>query len=504
MSAKRDDLFQLIQSMSKSEKRYFKMESKKAGNKTSNHIKLFDAINNLEEYDEEILKKKLKKEKFIDHLSAEKRYLYQAVLRSIRNYRGDQSTFAQIKTMVIDANYLLERSLHDQAAKILDKAAKLAAKIDDSVSLLEINLTRQEFSRNYKKKEHQQEIEALMKDKDEIVELLLTKLEIRDIYNKIGSVASANNKVLILDLISGKESFLEDAQYLDSFFVKLWRYGIMAHYYKSYGDLEKLSEIRSNLVALWNQYPDIKEELHYKYLLHLSNIISSNFALNQMDLAFKYLQILENEEPKNSYERIFIFERVAIKKLIYFMSTGNFDKALSLVPFIESALEEYPMRASSSIAIKSNISILFFCIEEFHSCLFWSNKIINTTKTNIRVDIQRTNRLRAIIAQIEMDEDNDIIDNICRSTKRYLQKNGASKTNQVELIILDYLWKYHNMLQTQKEELLSQFKLKIEEFQNHPTKKLILVLEEIHFWIRSKLEKKPMAQLIKESYGSRN
>ena len=69
------------------------MESKKAGDKTSNHIKLFDAINKMEEYDEDILKRKLKKETFVKHLSAEKRYLYQAILKSIRNFRGDQSIF---------------------------------------------------------------------------------------------------------------------------------------------------------------------------------------------------------------------------------------------------------------------------------------------------------------------------------------------------------------------------------------------------------------------------
>ena len=142
MNTRKDDLFQLIRSMSKSEKRYFKMESKKAGNKTSNHIKLFDTINNLEDYDEEVLKKKLKKEKFVEHLSAEKRYLYQAVLKSIRNFNSDKSIFTQLKNMVMDANQLLGRGLYTQAEKMLDKAHKMAEKMDDSVSLLEINLKK--------------------------------------------------------------------------------------------------------------------------------------------------------------------------------------------------------------------------------------------------------------------------------------------------------------------------------------------------------------------------
>ena len=143
MNSGKADLFHLIRSMSKSEKRYSKMESKKAGDKTSNHIKLFDAINKMEEYDEDILKRKLKKETFVKHLSAEKRYLYQAILKSIRNFRGDQSIFAQIKSLVIDANYLQERSLYSQAKNMLNKAEKLAKKIDDTISLLEINFKKQ-------------------------------------------------------------------------------------------------------------------------------------------------------------------------------------------------------------------------------------------------------------------------------------------------------------------------------------------------------------------------
>ncbi len=504
MSAGKDDLFRLIQSMSKSEKRYFKMESKKAGDKTSNHIKFFDAINDLEEYDEGVLKKKLRKEKFIAHLSAEKRYLYKAVLRSIRNFRGDQSVFAQIKTLVIDANYLSERSLNDQAKKILDKAGKLAAKIDDTVSLLEINLKKQQLSIADKIKEHQQNIEFLMKEKNEIIHLLMIKLELRDIYNKIGAANTENNHAQILDLIQGRENILDQAQNTNSFYATLWHHAIMANYYKSLGELEKLSEMRTNIVELWNQYPDIKKESFHTYLLDLANISASYFKQNQIETAFKYLQLLENEKPVNAFDRVLVFEKVTIKKLIYFMSKGNFDEAQSLVPGIESTLEKISASKSTIITIKINIAILYFCVENFHVCLTWVNKIINTPKSKIRIDIQGLSRLLAIVAQIEIGESYETIDNFCRSTQRFFQKNNLKNNNQESLILLDYFWKYYISSQKQKTEILDQFKLTIEEFRSHPTKKLTLGLEEFHYWIRSKLEKKSIARLIKESNSTRD
>ena len=55
-----DKVFQLIRSLSKAEKRYFKVyTSKQAGDK-NNHQLLFDAIDKQKEYDETALKKSLK------------------------------------------------------------------------------------------------------------------------------------------------------------------------------------------------------------------------------------------------------------------------------------------------------------------------------------------------------------------------------------------------------------------------------------------------------------
>ena len=58
-----DKLFQLIESLTKSEKRYFKLFSKKTnplGEK--NYLKLFDTLEGLDKYEETILIKKLKEQ----------------------------------------------------------------------------------------------------------------------------------------------------------------------------------------------------------------------------------------------------------------------------------------------------------------------------------------------------------------------------------------------------------------------------------------------------------
>ena len=89
------DLYQLIKAMSKTEKRYFSIDAKKSGKDSARYLKLFQVINEMEEWDNEKLKRRFKQ-----NLSADKKYLYEAILRSMRDYRSTKSKAAQVKEKI--------------------------------------------------------------------------------------------------------------------------------------------------------------------------------------------------------------------------------------------------------------------------------------------------------------------------------------------------------------------------------------------------------------------
>ena len=66
------ELFNLIQSLSKSEKRFFKLSSS-LHDAEKNYLKLFDDIEKKKEYDDQEIKELFKNEKFINHLPSEKK-----------------------------------------------------------------------------------------------------------------------------------------------------------------------------------------------------------------------------------------------------------------------------------------------------------------------------------------------------------------------------------------------------------------------------------------------
>ncbi len=68
-----DDLFDLIKSLKKTEKRYFKIYATRHSEQ-ANSAKLFSAMEKMPEYDEAALRRIFSGEKFLDQLAVAKNY----------------------------------------------------------------------------------------------------------------------------------------------------------------------------------------------------------------------------------------------------------------------------------------------------------------------------------------------------------------------------------------------------------------------------------------------
>ena len=111
------ELFNLIKSLSKSEKRFFKLSSSlQSGEK--NYLKIFDYIEKQKDYDEEKLKDYFKKDTFIKHLPSEKNHLYKLILKSLRSYYSEQDINSIIKQEIKNVEILHKKALYKECKKI--------------------------------------------------------------------------------------------------------------------------------------------------------------------------------------------------------------------------------------------------------------------------------------------------------------------------------------------------------------------------------------------------
>jgi hypothetical protein len=117
---KTDALFLLVKSLTKSEKRQFKLYAGRlGGNSEKNFIALFSLLDKLDVFDEKqiLSKTNIKKQQ----LSNSKAHLYRQILVSLKLNPIHQNAKTQVREQLDFATILYNKGLYRQSLKILDK-----------------------------------------------------------------------------------------------------------------------------------------------------------------------------------------------------------------------------------------------------------------------------------------------------------------------------------------------------------------------------------------------
>ncbi|MDO9039270.1 MAG: hypothetical protein Q7U59_13080, partial [Lutibacter sp.] len=121
----KDALFMLVKSLSKSEKRQFKLYAGRlGGNADANFMALFNLLDKVTEYDDELILSKTNIKK--QQISNTKAHLYKQILVSLRFNPVHQNVRAHIREQFDFASILYNKGLYKQRLKILDKAKELS------------------------------------------------------------------------------------------------------------------------------------------------------------------------------------------------------------------------------------------------------------------------------------------------------------------------------------------------------------------------------------------
>jgi hypothetical protein len=110
MVTKKERLHQLIKSLSKAEKRYFKVYNS-AKSESTNYVKLFDAIDKQDIYDESAIKDVFKDSKFVRQLHVTKNQLIKLILKSLRNYHSSISVESELNLILRNIELLFRKEL---------------------------------------------------------------------------------------------------------------------------------------------------------------------------------------------------------------------------------------------------------------------------------------------------------------------------------------------------------------------------------------------------------
>lgn len=124
MAENEDKLYRLIHSLDKSEKGFVKKFAALHVKEDANGVRLFDIYNKVIPYDESKLDKLLVKEKYYGHLPKVKNYLYELILKALRNYYIEKDEYFRLNTIIQNANILKNKRLHKEALSVIKKVKK--------------------------------------------------------------------------------------------------------------------------------------------------------------------------------------------------------------------------------------------------------------------------------------------------------------------------------------------------------------------------------------------
>ena len=130
-----DPIFNLVKSLTKQEKIFFKRQAEISGRKEPTYIKLFNAMDSMDEYEEAKLRKKLKNPPWWKRIGYERLYLKNALLDSLSIYNSNRKTTdpiatveAQVKRELNHVQVLREKHQTELALKLINMVIEDAAK----------------------------------------------------------------------------------------------------------------------------------------------------------------------------------------------------------------------------------------------------------------------------------------------------------------------------------------------------------------------------------------
>lgn len=506
MSNKRSStLFKLIQSLSKSEKRYFKLSESDSVDKK--YLRLFELIDKQSVFDEEAI---LRSEPLFkrSQFSNLKGHLYSKILRSVRDFSLPSIAGVQIRELIDEAQILFNKSLYQQSAGRLKKAFSLASATDNLELQLEILKWQKQVLTHtvgWGNEQYVDEIigkvEAVNRQINNINKFSNLQSQLQSLYQKTGYIRNEEEFRKIEQIFRSNLPEVNEVNFTIT--EKVHLYQLYIGYYFFIQDFQSGYQYARKWVAIFHQNKALlrpKLEWYISGLNHL--LIAENKLLlyNEFQETKKELRML-NKLPSSYYN-----ENIRLKLLKYsfvheFNSLflgGDFDRGVALIERLSSGLEGFinQLDAHSRVILFYKTACLYFGNGDFKKSIEWLNQILSLKDGDLREDIHGFSRILLLISHYELDNI-ELIQYYVRSTYRFLLKK--QDLHQFQKLILNFLKGLNSQLSPQ--DVISNFEVlrgKMLILQEDQYESRAFVYFDIVSWLESKIEQRPIMEIMRE------
>lgn len=504
----RDELFQLIKSLGKGEKRNFKLYAQRSGQGADlKTIVLFDALERMSEYDEAALLEKNKRISKLQ-LSNLKAALYKQVLSSLRQIKEEDNVDLRLHELMDHARILYNKGLYLQSLKLLEKHKALARQYHQVTYMQQAIFFEKKIEAMYITRSMEHRADALAEESDEVQRRIkvandLSNLSLQ-LYAWYIRHGHARNKAEADDVRAFFQEHLPTEKIKDNwFYCRLYLYqsqcwlAFICHDFLSY------YKSTQRWVDLFHTEPQMLSVETIQYIKGMHNLLGAHYDLKNRKPFFETLAVFEAfyHSPLvqgNDNFRIQTFVYLYISKLNKHFFTGEFSSGLYMVPEIENHLEEYAlyMDRHRVLVFYYKIACLYFGSGKNETAIDYLNKIIHL-KVDLRTDLQCYARLLHLIAHFELGT-TDILPYLAKSVYRFMAK--MENLSHVEEAMFKFLRTNFNTpvkkMKPKLEKLLGQIK----PFEKRTAEARAFAYLDVISWLESKIKGVPVEQVIREKF----
>ncbi len=483
-------LYDLVHSLSKSEKRYIKI---KAGTGPKDYLYLMDALLSQKSFDEEQLIKKNKEKNFIKHLAVNKRYLYEFILQSLSDYQ-QESLEDKVLQRINATQVLMGKGLYEAAVRELKKAQKIV----DTYEFFDLQIMI-----NNLQKKLMDEKQFKSKNKASIVEIFQKGTHALQQLQNINQYWYLSQQLIQFQMQYQKIQTDEQKNYLDELIAspKLKDESLATnlksqlHFYKAnalyqfmQGDIQKAYTINRQFLEALDTKPHFLRLYREQYLSTLNNILIDSLIMGKFELLEEGIEKLIKTPDRKEFKSIKnidsrVFRQKYLLLLNWSLRQQDFKKALEWIPDIEEGLHEFGNKIEKhhQITFYFLMAYVLFQNQRFDDALIWNNIIIYESKEDVVKEIFYFARSLNLMIHFELENFN-LLESLLLSTPKFLKSRRT--LYQTEKSLFRFFGKYINALnKREKQKHIQEFNIEIDTLMKNPKESRVFNYLDLKFWI---------------------
>ncbi len=510
---KTDDLLVLINSLTKGEKRNFRLFAGRNSSSEGSHffLQLFDVLDKKGGYDEASILKKIPAIKK-SQLPNIKAHLYRQLLASLRLLGKNQNEDIQLREMSDYARVLYNKGLYrqslDMLAKVKERAMQgmffaLALEVVEFEKLIESQyITRSIAGRTEELTGQTLFLNLMLSQTNQFSNL---SLQMYELFLKMGFARNEKDYQEVEKFFAAHlpAIALEELDFWGKIYycqAHLWRHHIAQEFPSCYRYAQRWVHLFQKTPAMIGLNPALYLKGLHNLLFTLFNSAHYERFLENFDLLQRFPQEYDLTQDRNVDGLYHLYWYLqAINR--HYME-GTFTEGLRLVPELMQIIdtERFNWDNHRIMVFYYRIACLYFGSGDFEQTIHFLNLIIHQKNPDYRADIQSFARFLSLIAHFELGNER-LVEYQIKSTYRFLLQ--MQDMHAVQREVFRFLRRTPGMRPAALREEFGQLREKLLRLRDDPFERRPFLYLDIISWLESKLENYTVQDVIREKFLAR-